>query len=102
MLVFHEDLMPVLLSSATSSLILTEVDKFNDIRMIDVSPAHKLSMAADHFLFSAVVEVILIDEFFCDGVAIWVVIEFEPVLDHKTWFLLETVAHFSFAMPIIF
>lgn len=93
MVVLDEDLMAVLLAGAASSHILAEVDEFDDVGVVDVGPAHELRVAGDHFLLSAVVEVVLVDEFFGDGVAIGVVIEFDPVLDHQAGFLLETVPH---------
>lgn len=92
-LVLYEHLVAVHFAGAASLGILAEVDQLDDVGVVDVGPAHELRVAGDHFLFGGVVEAVLIDEFLGDGVAIGVVIEFEPILDHEAGFLLETVAH---------
>lgn len=92
-LVFDEYLVAVGVGGAAVVGILCEVDEFDDVGVVDVGPGHELGVAEDHLFLGVVFEAVLVDEFVGDCVAVGVVIDFEPVLDHEAGFLLQTVPH---------
>jgi hypothetical protein len=95
-LMFNKYLVTIsLIDAAFLFVVLAEVDEFDDIRVSDVGPIDEMCVISLHLVFCSVLDLMLIDEFLRNGVAISVPVHFQPVLHDQTRFLWQAISHLT-------
>jgi len=76
------------------TVIIAEIDKFDDIGVVSAGTLHQASRSHDHFLFALVLNIVLIDELVRNHIAVALARHFGPVFDQQIGPALAAVAHY--------